>query len=47
MDATLQNSWFSYAGNSGMTQKKSTWEAALGGFVLFMQNFGFMQSENI
>lgn len=28
-------------------KKMSAWEAALGGFVRFMQSFGFMQSENI
>lgn len=30
-----------------MIKKMSTLEAALGGFVPFMQSFGFMQSEKI
>lgn len=47
MDVALQNSWFSYAGDMGTTQKTSAWEAASGAFVLFMQSFGFMQSQNI
>lgn len=47
VDVGPQNSRFSHAGDTGMAPKISSREAALGGFVLFMQSFGFMQSRDI